>query len=175
MSALLCSNRKSLLAISVTLFHVVCLKESTHVSEHREEKRLPAERQGRHRPHRHERELLEVPPRKALWVPEGLVELQGPLVTAHKVAEAVELRPHREAEPEGQDSQLLEDLVVQTAQRLADEEPADSILPRLSYRSLLRRAQPIRLRIVLQPSTGGVAMRLVQQDENVRALLGAQA
>ncbi len=32
----------------------------------------------------------KVPPRKAMWVPEGLIELQGALVPTRKVTQAVE-------------------------------------------------------------------------------------
>jgi hypothetical protein len=99
-------------------------------------------RQRRDGAYRHERELLQVAAWEALRVTERLVEFERPLVAAGEVSQAVELRSHRQAEAESENPQLLENLIVNAAQCLTDEEPADAVPPRFAHGS----AQEIHLR-----------------------------
>ena len=81
---------------------------------------------------RHKGEFLQISPWEALRIPKRLVEFKRPLVASRKVSKTVEFRSHRKAESKGKNSQLLKDLVVQSAECLTDEKPADSVFSRFS-------------------------------------------
>jgi hypothetical protein len=85
------------------------------ISESGEEQRLAAEGQWGHWPDSHEWKFLQVSTGETLGIAKRLVQLKSTLVTTSEVPKSIQLSAHRQTESKTKYSQLLKNLVVDTA------------------------------------------------------------